>query len=109
MYSNLSNKEGWSYIVTKDDIRIGNILYYARIIPQTGIYEVCDLYIRTIKDGYFVGVETKHDKHAYLFPYDVLEDHVFKDRKQAVYMVREAEKNKVNVPEPEEETYYEEY
>lgn len=92
--------------MTKDDIRIGNILYYARIIPQTGIYEVCELYIRTIKNDYFVGID-KHDKHAYLFPYNVLNDTVFKERKQVVYIVKEAEKSKLNVLE--EETYYEEY
>lgn len=48
-----------------------DILYYARVIPYTGIYEVCELSVRTVEDTYFVGTD-KHDKHAYLFSYNAI-------------------------------------
>ena len=80
-------------------------VYYARIIPTTGIYEVCELHIRTVEDDYFVGID-KRDKHAYLFGYNAIDDTVFADRKNALKKVRDAEKNKVEVSE---ETYCEEY
>ena len=48
-----------------DKLKIKNHLYYARIIPKSGIYDVCELIIRTITDDYFVGID-KMDKHAYL-------------------------------------------
>lgn len=82
-----------------------DILYYARIIPQTGIYEVCELSVRTIEDTYFVGTD-KHDKHAYLFSYSAIGKTVFTNRKEALDLVKEAENNRVSIPQ---ETDYEEY
>lgn len=82
-----------------------DILYYARIIPQTGIYEVCELSVRTVEDAYFVGTD-KHDKHAYLFSYSAIGKTVFVNRKEALDLVKEAENNKVSMPQ---ETDYEEY
>ena len=70
-----------------------DILYYARIIPQTSIYEVCELSIRTIEDTYFVGTD-KRDKHAYLFSYNEIDKTVFHNRKDALKIVKEAENNK---------------
>ena len=32
-------------------------LYYARIIPNSGIYDVCELIIRTVAEDYFVGID----------------------------------------------------
>ena len=37
----------------------GDILYFARIIPKIGIYDVCELNIRTVEETYFVGVDKK--------------------------------------------------
>lgn len=83
----------------------GDKLYYARILPYVGTYEVCDMNIRTATDTYFVGVD-KRDKRAYLFGYSSLGKEVFEDRKEALDAVHEAEKNKKIVSD---ETYYEEY
>ena len=80
-------------------------LYYARIIPNTGIYEVCELTVRTIADSWFAGID-KRDKHVYLFNFDALDNTVFEDRETALKLVQNAEKNKIDIPE---ETYYEEY
>ena len=41
-------------------------LYYARILPNSFTFDVCELIIRTVTDEWFVGID-KHDKHAYLF------------------------------------------
>lgn len=88
-----------------DNIQKNNVLYYARILPDTDIYEVCELTIRTITPEYFVGID-KHDKHAYLFGLSAIGKEVFYDRKEALYRVTEAEENK---PKINNEIYYEEY
>ena len=82
-----------------------DIVYYARIIPNTGIYEVCELFVRTVTDDYFVGID-KRDKHAYLFGCDAIGNTVFINRKDALSKVRIAESNKKDISS---ETYYEEY
>lgn len=80
-------------------------LYYARIIPNAGIYDVCDLTVRTVEDDYFVGID-KRDKHAYLFGYDSIDEVIFSERKIAVEKIRKAEMNKKEISS---DTYYEEY
>lgn len=72
-------------------IEKGQIVYHARIIESAGIYEVLELKIRTITDTYFVGTE-KNTKHAYLLANSYLDKIVFKDRKKALKIVKEAEK-----------------
>lgn len=52
--------------MNKTDVQKGKMVYYARMLKPVGIYEVCDLYVRTVRDDYFVGTD-KRDKHAYLF------------------------------------------
>ena len=82
-----------------------DIVYYARIIPNTGIYEVCELIIRTVADDYFAGMD-KRDKRTYLFGYNAIDNTVFVDRKDALNKVKIAESNKKDISG---ETYYEEY
>ena len=82
-----------------------DIVYYARIIPNTGIYEVCELIIRTVADDYFAGMD-KRDKRTYLFGYNAIDNTVFVDRKDALNNVKIAESNKKDISS---ETYYEEY
>ena len=86
--------------ITKQDLQKHKTVYYARIIPQTYIYEVCELIIRTIEDDYFVG-----DKHAYLLTYNDL-DKVFTKRTDALSVVKSAESKK---PKVKSELFYEEY
>lgn len=83
-----------------------DIVYYARIMPSIGIYDICELKIRTVEDTYFVGVD-KRDKHAYLFNNNSIGSIIFIERKDALKLVQDAEKNKVKVTS--DETYYEEY
>lgn len=83
-----------------------DIVYYAKIMPSVGTYDLCELKVRTVADSYFVGID-KRDKHAYLLGYNMLDKTVFKDRKVALKMVHEAEKNRTKVIS--NESYYEEY
>ena len=85
--------------------KIGNTIYYARIMPTLGIYDVCELKIRTIADTYFVGTD-KRDKRAYLFSYNAVGKCIFSNRKDAVEKVIVTEENS---PKVSKETYYEEY
>ena len=88
------------------DLKKKDIVYYTRIIPNSWIYDICELIIRTIEETYFVGLD-KRDKHAYLFNNSSLNKTVFKDRKIALKVVLEAEKNKTRMVS--DESYYEEY
>ena len=83
----------------------GNIIYYSRIIPNLGIFDVYELKVRTIADTYFVGTD-KRDKKAFLLPYSAIGEYVFVNRKDAVDKAIVAEEN---APRVSKETYYEEY
>ena len=85
--------------------KIGNTIYYARIMPTLGTYDVCELKIRTVADTYFVGTD-KRDKRAYLFSYNAVGKCIFSNRKDAVEKVITAEENSQKVSK---ERYYEEY
>lgn len=80
----------------------GDIVYYARIMPNLGIF----VKIRTIADTWFSGVE-KRDKKVFLFPYSAIGEYVFLNRKDAVDVATNAEENNKKVISTE--TYYEEY
>lgn len=91
--------------MNKYQLKLKDHLYYARIIANSGIYDVCELIIRTITNDYFVVID-KMDKHAYLFPYSALDSIVFYSRELALDKVQFAEDGKREI---NNETYYEEY
>ena len=80
-------------------------MYYARISHNLGMYELCELKVRSVYDTYFVALENR-TKIAFLFGYNLIGDVVFFSRKEALEKVREAEKDKREISS---ETYYEEY
>lgn len=82
-----------------------DIVYYARIVPSSDIYDLYELSIRTVEDTYFVGVDKK-DKRAFLFTYDAIGDYIFINRKDALNRLKDEEKNKKEISN---ETFYEEY
>ena len=86
-------------------LKNGDIVYYSRIMPTLGIFDVYELIVRTVADTYFVGME-KRDKKVFLFSYSAIGDIVFSHRKDAVYKAMIAEEN---APKVSKETYYEEY
>ena len=83
----------------------GDIIYYSRIMPNLGIFDVYELKIRTVADTYFVGTD-KRDKKAFLLPYSEIGEYVFIERKDAVDKAISAEEN---APKISKETYNEEY
>ena len=87
------------------DLKRKDIIYYARIIPTSSVYEVCELIIRTVEDNWFAGID-KRDKRAYIFSDSDINKIVFKNRKDALKKVLDAEANKKDV---NNEIYYEEY
>ena len=89
-----------------NNITKGNIVYYARIMPNLVIFDVYDVKIRTVADTWFSGVE-KRDKKVFLFPFSAIDDYVFFTRKDAVDIATNAEENNKKVISTE--TYYEEY
>lgn len=80
-------------------------VYYARIIPNCGYYDVLELKVRTVEETWFSAME-KRDKHVYLLNYDSIGKIVFKNKDEALNLVKEAEKNKQNI---EFHISYEEY
>lgn len=89
----------------KIEVKKSNIVYYARIMPTVGLYEVVELKVRTVADDFFVGID-KNTKHAYMFKINDINKIVFFDRKDAVDVVKAAEKRGKKVFD---EKYYEEY
>lgn len=84
----------------------GQEVYWARIMPKYGTYDVIDLKLRTVNDEWFCGTD-KATKQAHLFDNASIGEIVFIDRKDAVDRVKFAESNyKVEVSN---EVYYEEY
>lgn len=88
------------------EIKVNDIVYFARIIPRLGVYDVYDLKIRTVEETYFVGID-KGDKKSYLFSYEDIGKTVFLNRMNAVTKANEAEDNNKQIIS--KETYYEEY
>lgn len=82
-----------------------DVLYYARTFKNLDIYDVVELSVRTVKDTWFVGVE-KRTEHAYTFATDLIGKYIFFDRVDALAVVKEAEKKRIQV---NNEKYYEEY
>lgn len=78
------------------DLQKGQIVYYAKIFPTLGIYEVCDLKLRTIEETYFAGVDEK-DKRAYLFNNKMFGKRVFEDRMTALEIVLNAEEERKDI------------
>lgn len=83
----------------------GSVVYHARVLPRTGIFEIQELKVRTVTDTYFVGVD-KDTKRAHLLPLSEINESVFEDRRDALKRVKFAENNMNK--HISEETYYEE-
>lgn len=90
-------------MMTKGDVKKGSVVYYARVLPTVGIYDLCELKIRTVTDNYFCGAD-KRDKHAYLFGYNSLNTTIFNNRADCLTKVKDAQENA-----PKEVNYEKEY
>lgn len=88
------------------EIKTGDIVYYARIMPTVDIFDVVKLKIRRVTDNFFVGLDDK-TKHALMFNYRDIGNVIFFNRKDALNKVNAAEDKKTK--RVSKETYYEEY
>lgn len=89
------------------DLKLKQIVYYARIIPNVSLFEILELKVRTIGDTYFVG-NSKHEKKAILISEKSMCD-VFEDRQDCLKVVKDAEKEYKKTHKTEEmEVYYDE-
>lgn len=87
------------------EIKKSDIIYYARVMPTVGLYEIVELKVRTVTEDYIVGID-KNTKHAFMFYFDDINRTIFFDRNEALKVVKAAEKNGKKVSD---EKYYEEY
>ena len=56
-------------------IEKGSVVYYTRVFPNTGTYDLCELRVRTVMDNWFCGVDKK-DKRAYLISFNEIDENV---------------------------------
>lgn len=82
-----------------------DVVYFARILPRVGIYDVCDLKVRMVAETWFSATDNK-SKQAFLFNNKNIGKTVFYNRDEALEVVKAAEKNKKEI---NEESYYEEF
>jgi len=73
-------------------------LFYARIIQKKGIYEVCEITVRTVGDTWFTAINKK-DKRIYLFLYTDIGKNIFYNKKQALSKVLVAKNRNSNLYE----------
>ena len=73
----------------------GDTVYFARILPSLGIYDVLELCVRTVYEAWFTALD-KRDKRAYSFNFTQHEKQFFFDREMALKIVKDAEKYKVS-------------
>lgn len=83
----------------------GDKIYFARILPRVGIYDVCDLKVRMVAETWFSAIDNR-SKQVFPFNNKDVGNKVFQNREEALEKVKIAEKNKKEVGE---ETYYEEF
>lgn len=51
-----------------EELKIGTKLYYARIMPTLGVFDIYDMKVVALYDTYFAAQE-KRDKRRFLFYY----------------------------------------
>ncbi len=72
------------------DLRIGQPVYFTRILPKLEIYELYDLVVRLIAEDWFSAYDTR-TKQAFLFKEEDIEVTVFTHRSDALDHIREEE------------------
>lgn len=82
-----------------------DVVYFARILPRVGIYDVCDLKVRMVAETWFSAIDNR-SKQVFPFNNKDIGKIVFYKREEALEVVKAAEKNKKEIVG---ETYYEEF
>ena len=61
----------------------GDKIFLCDVVPNCNVYEIIELTIRTVGDGWYVGTDEK-TKQAHLFQNDMIDKYVFKFRTDAL-------------------------
>ena len=87
--------------ITYNELRKGDSVIFARVLPRIGYYELLDLYIVSVYNKYCTGADTK-TKQTYCFGRKWAEDVLFLNRNLAIeYLNKKKQENK-NVKVAEE-------
>ena len=78
--------------MSKTELTKGQKVYYARVFPQIGMFELIDLKVVTIEDTWFTGAEQR-TKQTYLFGMNSINKTVFLDRQEALELVIETQES----------------
>ena len=70
---------GLQVIDMDKEIKKSDVIYYARVMPTVGLYEIVELKVRTVTENYIVGID-KNTKHAFMFYFDDINRTIFFDR-----------------------------
>ena len=73
-----------------ENIKTGQIMYWARILPKIQTYDLYELKVRTLYDTYFVAVD-KRSKQSYIFPYKDINKTIFIKREDALNCIKSEE------------------
>lgn len=74
----------------------GEKVYYARVLIPVDVFDLCDLRVRTVGENWFSACEEKTHQ-AFIFNNKDLGTRVFKDRKEALKVVKDGQKNRIKV------------
>ena len=78
-------------------LKVGDVIYYARVLHKCAIYDVYELNVVTVKDNYFTGCDSKRTKQTFIFNTNDLGSIVFTDRDECLSLVKEQEKYKIKL------------
>lgn len=84
-----------------DNLKKGDSVIFARVLPNIGYYELLDLHIVSVYDDYCTGVDSK-TKQTYCFSKKWAHDVLFLNRKLALNYLKEKEIENKNVKVAEE-------
>jgi len=86
----------WNALEEYKEIKVGDTLYFAEIMPVLGHFEVQECKVRSIavrdddKDNYIVGIE-KRTKRAYVWGFSDIDKLLFTNRNECLDVVKDAE------------------
>lgn len=74
-----------------ENIKVGQIMYWARVLPKIDIYDLYELKVRTVYDTYFVAVD-KRSKQSYIFKYKDINKTIYIERTDALDYIKTEER-----------------
>lgn len=74
----------------QENIKLGQMVYWARILPKLHVYDLYELKVRSVYDTYFVAVNER-TKQSHLFYFNDINKTIYFDRNEALECVNDAE------------------